>query len=188
MDSFANNDNLKAISEQYEPVVLLNIHNSKDCSLIDSYLPDSLNVKVSENGLGSELFDLCILDDKAFHRNKEQIEKLKNDSAPIFCPVLVLSKNKASARGSSSILEYADDVIYVPARKQILQSRIEMLLKQRKYSLQLKQKNEELEEKNKQLRIYRQALDATETGVLITDATQDDNPAIYCNKGFEEMT
>ncbi len=188
MDSFANNAQLKAISEEYKPVVLLNMRNSKDSSLINSYLPDTLNVKVSDNGLGNQLFDLCILDDQAFRRNKKQIESLKRNAAPTFCPVLVLSKNKASARASSSILEYADDVIYVPARKQILQSRIEMLLKQRKYSLQLKQKNEELEEKNKQLRIYRQALDATETGVLITDATQDDNPAIYCNKGFEEMT
>jgi len=38
------------------------------------------------------------------------------------------------------------------------------------------------------LNIYIQALDSANSGIIITDNTQRDNPIIYCNKAFEKIT
>ncbi|MFC7345711.1 PAS domain S-box protein [Chryseobacterium zhengzhouense] len=38
------------------------------------------------------------------------------------------------------------------------------------------------------LNIYIQALDSANSGIIITDNTQQDNPIIYCNKAFENIT
>lgn len=38
------------------------------------------------------------------------------------------------------------------------------------------------------LKLYLQALNSTHCGVVITDNCLEDNPIIYCNKAFEEMT
>ncbi|TKX84926.1 PAS domain-containing protein [Halorubrum sp. SS5] len=45
--------------------------------------------------------------------------------------------------------------------------------------------NDELEA---ELALKNRALDATGLGVVITDASQEDNPIIYLNEGFEELT
>ena len=41
---------------------------------------------------------------------------------------------------------------------------------------------------NLQNNIYLQALNAANSGIIITDNTQPDNPIIYCNKAFEKIT
>lgn len=41
---------------------------------------------------------------------------------------------------------------------------------------------------NNIVNIYSQALDSANSGVIITDNTQPDNPIIYCNKAFEKIT
>lgn len=38
------------------------------------------------------------------------------------------------------------------------------------------------------LKLYLQALNSINCGVIITDNRLEDNPIIYCNKAFEEMT
>jgi len=45
--------------------------------------------------------------------------------------------------------------------------------------------NDELED---ELALKNRALDAAGLGVVITDATQEDNPIVYLNEGFEELT
>ncbi|MBD1939667.1 PAS domain S-box protein [Microcoleus sp. FACHB-68] len=37
-------------------------------------------------------------------------------------------------------------------------------------------------------RLYERALDATSTGIVIADATQPDQPLVYCNRAFERIT
>ncbi|WP_262147615.1 PAS domain-containing sensor histidine kinase [Chryseobacterium foetidum] len=38
------------------------------------------------------------------------------------------------------------------------------------------------------LRLYQQALDSSNSGIIITDNNIEDNPIVYCNKAFENMT
>ena len=171
-----------------KPVLLLSVYNEKDRQLIKKFLPDFRTIGVSENGIADQSFDLCILDHQSFEDNKQKLQALKNQTAPIFLPFLLLSPDQKAARNSTTVLEFADDVVYIPTSKKLLQSRIKMLLKQREYSLKLKEKNQELEEKNEQLSIYEQALHSTNVGVTITDINQGDNPIVFCNEGFKELT
>jgi PAS domain S-box-containing protein len=96
-------------------------------------------------------FDICILDYKSFDVNKDSLQRLKDQSAPIFLPFLLLSQDQDRVRNNNQILDFADDVVYIPASTKMLQSRINMLLKQREYSLKLEEQNKKLEQKNQQL-------------------------------------
>ena len=41
---------------------------------------------------------------------------------------------------------------------------------------------------NNRLILYQHALDSSNSGIIITDNSLDDNPIIYCNKAFEKIT
>lgn len=41
---------------------------------------------------------------------------------------------------------------------------------------------------NSNLTLYQQALDSSNSGIIITDNSLEDNPIIYCNKAFEKIT
>lgn len=178
---------LNVMNEDKKSVILLTMHNNRDAKLIASYLSDSMLPVISNRGLQNTSFDLCILDERSFRENREIIRDIKR-VLPVFLPVLVLVNNPHQAHNDAGILEYADDIIHMPVKKHVLQSRIKMLLRQHRYSRELHQKNRELKKKNEQLDIYRQAMDATNTGILLVDANKKDNPITYSNKGFREMT
>ena len=50
------------------------------------------------------------------------------------------------------------------------------------------QEIDQIDELEAELALKNRALDAAGHGVVITDATQEDNPIIYLNEGFEELT
>src|SRR6056297_1433613 len=108
------------------PVLMLSVHNPKDRQLIKKFLPDYLTVEVSTNGILHKPFDLCILDHKSFDVNKDSLRQLKDQEAPIFLPFLLLSQDQDRVRQNGNILEFADDVVYIPATTKMLQSRIDM--------------------------------------------------------------
>ncbi|UZJ66589.1 PAS domain-containing protein [Sphingobacterium sp. KU25419] len=41
---------------------------------------------------------------------------------------------------------------------------------------------------NENLHIYLQALNSANSGIIITDNLQPDNPIIYCNSAFEKIS
>jgi len=182
----ANNDSF--LLEGRKPVVLLWIQNAQDRRLIKKYLSDQWVVNVGDNGIANKDFDLCILDEQSFDDNKEYLQQVKEEAAPIFLPYLLLSPSQQTVRMKPDILDFADDVVYIPASKKLLKTRINMLLRQREYSLELEAKNRQLKEKNDKLRVFEQAIDSTKDGVLITDLSEENNPIIYCNEGFERLT
>jgi PAS domain S-box-containing protein len=134
-----------------DPVILLLIQNSQDRRLFKHSLPDDFTVVTGEKGLETQKFDLCIVDDKNSRLYREALESFKKQASPAFLPVLLLSQNQDKVQKNPSVLEFADDVVYIPTSSKLLQSRINILLRQRKYSLELEEKNRELERKNKQL-------------------------------------
>lgn len=167
-----------------QPVVLLCLQNRADSQLIREYLSNEYTIMTSpggECGIIDTDFDLCILDRPTFAQNRERLLEYKESMAPVIVPLLLFVRSDLWTRTFDPIWSEVDDVIPIPIHRHILLSRIKSLLRSRRYSLELKQKNE-------QLSIYEQAIHATNTGVLITDARKDDNPIIFANKGFEELT
>ncbi|WP_310681217.1 PAS domain S-box protein [Aliifodinibius sp. S!AR15-10] len=170
------------------PVILLAVANSEDRRLIKKYLGDDYVVTVPDGLIIEQAFDICIVDDAIIQQNRNVFLAHKEEAAPLFLPILLLSDNKRRVRSNATVLEFVDDVIHIPITTSLLKSRIQQLLRTRQYSLKLNQKNQQLEEKNRQLRIYEQAINSTNAGVLITDANKEDNPIVFCNEGFKNLT
>ena len=146
MINFDTDTGANVSANRKSPVLLLSIHNAKDRGLIRQYLPDFFIIDVNKNGIGNTEFDLCILDEQSWIKNREVLLNRKKESAPVFLPVMLLSPNQERIRQNASLLEHVDDVVYIPASPELLHSRVEMLLRQREYSLKLEQKNRELEQ------------------------------------------
>lgn len=164
-----------------KPVILVCLQNMTDRELIEQYLSDRYEVIVSDYDLTGQEFDLCIIDRISFKQNQQELIAYKKAKAPIIVPFLLFVTEKNWSRTIDPIWEIVDDVIPIPTPTPILISRIERMLQTRKYSL-------ELEEKNKQLSMYEQAINATNAGLTITDATKEDNPIIFANEGFKKLT
>ncbi len=162
-------------------MILVCLQNATDRELIREFLSDRYEIIVSDCSLMNHDFDLCIIDRLTFKLNQQKLVAYKKDKAPLIVPFLLFVKEKNWSRTIDPIWEIVDDVIPIPTPTPILISRIERMLETRRHSLQLKEKNEKL-------RMYEQAINATNAGVLITDATQEDNPIVFANRGFEELT
>jgi len=174
--------------DQKKPVVFLSLSNSEDRKLVQSFLSPNFTVKIDQGDISGQTFDLCILDQQAFYQKKEVLRKMKRQAEPLFLPFLLLSNDPQQTRREPVVLEFADDVVYIPVSTKVLETRIDLLLRQRDYSLELEQKNQQLAEQNEQLHIYEEAINAMNAGVLITDPCKEDNPIVFCNQGFRELT
>ncbi|WP_440999422.1 PAS domain-containing sensor histidine kinase [Fodinibius sp. SL11] len=172
-----------------QPELLLSVYNATDRKLFKKFLPNFFTIEMSANGIANHSFDLCILDRQSFEANKKKLLELKKQEAPIFLPFLLLSPDRKTVRTSNTILEFADDVVYIPASPKLLQSRINILLKQREYSLKLKEKNRQLEEKNEELAEEKRKYQ------LITENSSDmisrhapDGTYLYVSPACKELT
>jgi len=171
-----------------QPELLLSVYNAKDRELIKQFLPDFFTIEISENGLADHSFDLCILDHQSFEDNKQKLRELKNKEAPIFLPFLLLSPDRKASRNSDTVLEFADDVVYIPASKKLLKSRINILLKQREYSLKLEQKSRLLEEKNEELAEEKRKYQLiTENATDMISCHKPDGTYLYASEASKEL-
>jgi len=170
------------------PTTLLSVRNPANREIIHEYLPDNLLITEGIEEIYDTAFDICIIDDYTLSANLDALRKRKETAAPVFLPVLLLSQNHKATRQNHKVFNFVDDVIYIPTSTNVLHSRIELLLKTRKYSLDLEQKNRKLEQQNNKLQLFEKALNSTNAGAIITDANREDNPIIFCNEGFEQIT
>ena len=87
------------------------------------------------------------------------------------------------------------DYITKPLQIEELLARVEnqlMMTKQKQKlqeeNTQLKQEISERQQTEEELQLLHRAIDACQNGIMITDSTQTDNPIVYVNQGFEELT
>ncbi|MGK7903601.1 MAG: response regulator [Hormoscilla sp.] len=73
------------------------------------------------------------------------------------------------------------DFITKPFQAEEVLARVESHLTQRRLQ-------QELEEKNQQLQLLERAIESSANGIIVTDPTRPDNPIIYVNPGFENIT
>ncbi|MDZ7716167.1 MAG: PAS domain S-box protein [Balneolaceae bacterium] len=164
-----------------KPVIMVCLSNPADSELIMELLPDRYEIIVSEDELLNDDFDICVIDKPSFEIHKKEIVSYKEQKSPVQVPFLLFVKGDQWSRTLDPAWNIVDDVIPVPTPAPILISRIDTLLQSRKHSLELKRKTEELE-------LFKQAIDATNVGVTIADAQQEDDPIVYANEGFRKMT
>ncbi|MFW6382730.1 MAG: PAS domain-containing protein, partial [Haloferacaceae archaeon] len=129
--------------------------------------------------------DLCLVDEVTRPQNRDAIERFRDDS--VFAPVLYLAAGPTDSV-SPSIRESVDDVLRAPIDRTELLIRVENLLERRRTARRLADTERELDATETTLCRTQRAIDAAPIGVTITDPAQPDNPVVYHNAAFEELT
>src|SRR5215467_10318550 len=89
--------------------------------------------------------DLCIADDMGLRNCHGEIGERRDREQPGILPVLLVSARGDVWDRSTQLWHYVDDSVTVPVSKLELQSRIEILLRARRLSMELRIRNEDLE-------------------------------------------
>ncbi|GAB7008739.1 PAS domain-containing protein [Halorubrum trueperi] len=133
-------------------------------------------------------FDCCVFDAHEFNRVAGTIQSRRELSAPVFIPFVLLVSDEAVGMAAGNAWEYVDDIIELPVRKAALRSRIANLVERRRTSLRLAERERRLADTVEDLRLKEQAMDQAPVGITIAESGDDDNPLVYTNDGFEELT
>jgi len=126
--------------------IVLIIEGKEDRQLLNAFL--SAYHSVGEHPAGEPLeepFDLCIVDAVSLGRVKADLEARRDEEQPGILPVLLISRHRDVWNRTPNLWQLVDESITTPVSKIELQSRVEILLRARRISLELKLRNEDLE-------------------------------------------
>jgi signal transduction histidine kinase len=126
--------------------IILIIESRRNRQLLNRFL--SAYHSVGEHQPGEpleEVFDLCIIDDPSLNRFKTELEARRDAEQPGFLPVLLLTRRRDIWARVPHLWQLVDESITIPVAKLELQARVEILLRARRISLELKLRNEDLE-------------------------------------------
>jgi signal transduction histidine kinase len=114
--------------------------------LLAQWLSQHYQVVLDESAAAlQEPFDLAILDGPALHRLWEAVQARKKAEEPVLLPVLLLTSRQRVELATRHLWRTIDEVVLRPIEKMELQARVEILLRARGLSLQLKHRNEDLQ-------------------------------------------
>lgn len=94
--------------------------------------------------LEEQSFDLCILDARSLDKHWKWVQAKREAEQPLFLPFLVITSQQDVGMVTPH-LWHIDDLITKPIEKVELQTQVEILLRSRQMSLQLKAANEKLQ-------------------------------------------
>jgi len=126
--------------------IILIIESQQNRNLLNQFL--SAYHSVDEHQAGEPLeesFDLCIIDDSSLKRFEAALEARRDAEQPSFLPVLLLTQRRDVWARLPHLWQIVDESIATPVAKLELQSRVEILLRARRISLELRLRNEDLE-------------------------------------------
>jgi signal transduction histidine kinase len=126
--------------------ILLVLDNKTNRRLLSEFL--SAYHSIVEHPAGQQLdeaFDLCIIDDTSLSECRENLEERRDAEQPGILPVLLVTHRQDVWARIPHLWQLVDESIMVPVAKLELQSRVEILLRARRISLDLKLRNEDLE-------------------------------------------
>jgi signal transduction histidine kinase len=122
------------------------IESKEDRNLLDAFL--SAYHSVGEHQPGEpieEAFDLCIIDGPSLSRFRTELEARRDAEQPGILPVLLVTPRRDIWARMPNLWQFVDESITMPVSKVELQARVEILLRARRISLDLKLRNEDLE-------------------------------------------
>ncbi|MBE9177354.1 PAS domain-containing sensor histidine kinase [Oculatella sp. LEGE 06141] len=128
--------------------------NAQAASLRPNLQPTNQMTSATATSSGSlavsSPFDLCILDGQALHRLWHWVQACKQEADPLFLPFLLVTP-RSSLNMAACHWQWVDEVLVSPVEKAELQFRLDVLLRTRQLSLDLDQRNGELQTVNTQL-------------------------------------
>jgi signal transduction histidine kinase len=113
--------------------------------MLNAWLSAHHSVGEHTNGTLEEAFDLCIADAAMFSRYLDELQNRREQERPGHLPVLLLTPRHDAWNSTPNLWQVVDDVVTLPVAKFELQARVEILLRFRRRSHELKIRNEDLE-------------------------------------------
>jgi diguanylate cyclase (GGDEF)-like protein len=123
--------------------ILLLLDHVKNSQLLADWLAPDYDVIVGKGDAAlDEAFDLAIIDGPALERLGIQLHARRASEAPVLLPLLLVTPLRRASLVARQLWQSVDDVIGTPILKAELQVRLQVLLRQRKLSLELKTSHE----------------------------------------------
>lgn len=144
--------------------VLLLLDNAETRAFIKEHLAEAYDISLYDDAgmppLDPETFDLCIIDTARLKQFSGQLGSCKSRSHPIFLPVLLMVTSEEAEDDAQ--WEHVDERLAWPLDRSGLKTRLQLLLRLRRLSLENRRYRERL------LRMFK-AIEATNDAVAITD-------------------
>lgn len=126
--------------------ILLLLDHKANRTLLSGWLGQHYDVLSQEPGtVPMAPFDLCLIDGPALDRLWQEVRQYKEAEDPAFLPVVLITSNREAELLTRHLWKTVDELIRVPIEKVELQARVEILLRTRQLSQELKLRNEDLE-------------------------------------------
>ena len=174
-----------------KPRILLFMRSGRDRELLTEALSDRYEIEATtdlETLESAHPFDCCVFDARGFNRVAGTIQSRRALSAPVFLPFVLLVTDESASTATGNAWDYVDDVIELPVPKTALRSRIANLVERRKTSLRLAERERKLAETVADLQLKERAMDEAPVGITLAESGDGENPLIYVNDGFENLT
>lgn len=170
-----------------QPTVQLLVENEGNRRAIRTMLDDHYHV---ETGQSVRDADLYLVESRVFPRYSDDLRAVVEAEYPVFCPVVLVRRdgNQQIALPDASDLEaplLVDDVLEAPLSRALLIRRLNTLLVRREQAQQLQSQVSTLEERERELRSFKQAVEYSGHSITITET---DGTIRYVNSAFEETT
>jgi PAS domain S-box-containing protein len=125
--------------------VLLMIQNRENCRLLADWLAPRFSVLIpDDHQVPDAPFDMCIIDGPSLESQWARVQERKQAEAPAFLPFLFVTMRKDLRLVTRYLYKSVDELIFMPIEKVELQARMEILLRARQSSLELKRHGDEL--------------------------------------------
>ena len=158
--------------------VLLLVDGARDRELLAERLGGRYDVVVGDPEERWGAVDLCVVDARTYLAAEPALRERRRNAVG-YLPVLLLVPERDGRRREPEWVAGAldgpvDDVLVVPAQRHELDARVAALLRVRRQS--------------RELALYRRAMDEATVGITVTDPDRPDNPLVYANDAFVEVT
>lgn len=125
--------------------ILLLLENKANRALLADWLSQHYEVIPVDQDISLVTsFDLCLLDGPTLDRNWQEIQARKVLNEPTFLPFILITSQREADLVTRHLWKTIDELIRIPIEKMDLQARVEMLLRARRLSLELRLRNEDL--------------------------------------------
>lgn len=172
-----------------EPRILLFMRAGRDRSLLVDTLGERYEVETTTDVETLETpFDCCVFDAHEFDRVAGTVQSRRDTSEAVFLPFVLLVGEGSVDVGTTEAWQYVDDIIELPVKRTALLSRVGNLVERRRTAAELAEREAQLERTVEDLKLKEQAMDEAPIGITITDTGPEDDPLIYANEQFGELT
>lgn len=179
--ALTNREDVAAPGEQLR--LLLLVARDRDRELFAERLREEYEVLTAAPDEEWPEFDLCLVDSAWHRRTAAALRERRGDAEPVQLPVLLLLRGQPADTPwlGEALGEVVDGVVELPADGMELDARVDSLARTRSMSRALASQRD-------RLRLFRRAIDEAAVGVTISDYTRPDNPLIYGNGRFTDIT